>query len=45
MLACGLVAGPLFVATAILQMLTRDGFDLLGTPSACCRSASMAGFK
>jgi hypothetical membrane protein len=32
MLACGLVAGPLFVATAILQMLTRDGFDLRRHP-------------
>jgi uncharacterized protein DUF998 len=32
MLGCGLVAGPLFVATAILQMLTRDGFDLRRHP-------------
>jgi hypothetical membrane protein len=32
MLACGLVAGPLFVATAIVQMLTRDGFDLRRHP-------------
>jgi hypothetical membrane protein len=32
MLACGLVAGPLFVAIAIVQMLTRDGFDLRRHP-------------
>jgi hypothetical membrane protein len=32
MVACGLVAGPLFVATAIGQMLTRDGFDLRRHP-------------
>jgi hypothetical membrane protein len=28
LLACGVVAGPLFVAVALLQALTRDGFDL-----------------
>jgi Protein of unknown function (DUF998) len=28
LLACGIVAGPLFVAVALLQALTRDGFDL-----------------
>jgi hypothetical protein len=27
LLACGVVAGPLFVAVAVLQALTRDGFD------------------
>ena len=32
MLACGLVAGPLFVATAIVQILTRDDFDLRRHP-------------
>ncbi|HEY6685905.1 MAG TPA: DUF998 domain-containing protein [Propionibacteriaceae bacterium] len=32
MLACGLVAGPLFVATVIVQILTRDGFDLRRHP-------------
>jgi hypothetical protein len=32
MLACGLIAGPLFVATAIVQILTRDGFDLRRHP-------------
>ena len=32
MLACGLVAGPIFVATAIVQVLTRDGFDLRRHP-------------
>jgi hypothetical membrane protein len=28
LLACGVVAGPLFLAVAVLQALTRDGFDL-----------------
>jgi hypothetical protein len=28
LLACGMVAGPLFVAVAVLQALTREGFDL-----------------
>jgi Protein of unknown function (DUF998) len=28
LLVCGIVAGPLFVAVALLQALTRDGFDL-----------------
>jgi hypothetical protein len=28
LLACGVVAGPLFVAVALLQALTRQGFDL-----------------
>jgi hypothetical membrane protein len=32
MLVCGLVVGPLFVATAIVQILTRDGFDLRRHP-------------
>ena len=28
LLACGVVAGPLFLAVAVLQALTRQGFDL-----------------
>jgi Protein of unknown function (DUF998) len=28
LLSCGVVAGPLFVAVALVQALTRDGFDL-----------------
>jgi Protein of unknown function (DUF998) len=28
LLACGVVAGPLFLVVALLQALTRDGFDL-----------------
>ena len=28
LLACGAVAGPLYVVIALLQVLTRDGFDL-----------------
>jgi Protein of unknown function (DUF998) len=32
LLACGVVAGPLFVAVALLQVLTRRGFDLTRHP-------------
>jgi hypothetical membrane protein len=32
MLTCGVIAGPLFVATAAAQILTRDGFDLRRHP-------------
>jgi hypothetical membrane protein len=28
LLACGVLSGPLYVAVALLQVLTRDGFDL-----------------
>jgi Protein of unknown function (DUF998) len=28
LLACGILAGPLFVAVGLLQALVRDGFDL-----------------
>jgi hypothetical protein len=32
LLACGVVAGPLFLAVAVLQALTREGFDLSRHP-------------
>jgi hypothetical membrane protein len=32
LLACGAVAGPLYVVIALLQVLTRDGFDLRRHP-------------
>jgi len=32
LLACGAVAGPLFVVVALVQVLTRDGFDLRRHP-------------
>jgi hypothetical protein len=32
LLACGVVAGPLFIAAALLQALTREGFDLSRHP-------------
>jgi Protein of unknown function (DUF998) len=32
LLACGVVAGPLFLAVALAQALTRDGFDLRHHP-------------
>jgi len=30
--ACGIVAGPVFLATALTQAYTRDGFDLARHP-------------
>jgi hypothetical membrane protein len=32
LLTCGVIAGPVFVAAAIVQILTRDGFDLRRHP-------------
>jgi hypothetical membrane protein len=32
MLACGVVAGPLFLVVWLIQALTRDGFDLTNHP-------------
>jgi len=32
LLACGVVAGPLYVVVALLQVLSRDGFDLSRHP-------------
>jgi hypothetical protein len=32
LLACGVIAGPLFIAVSLLQALTRDGFDLRRHP-------------
>jgi hypothetical protein len=32
LLACGVVAGPLFVVVALIQLLTRDGFDIRRHP-------------
>jgi hypothetical protein len=32
LLACGVVAGPLYVVVALVQVLTRDGFDLSRHP-------------
>lgn len=32
LLACGVVSGPLYVAVALFQVLTRDGFDLSRHP-------------
>ena len=28
LLACGAVAGPLFIATVLIQALSRPGFDI-----------------
>jgi hypothetical protein len=33
LLGAGVIAGPLFVVTAGVQALTRDGFDLSGRPT------------
>jgi hypothetical protein len=35
LLACGVVAGPLFLAVALLQALTREGSTCAATRSAC----------
>jgi hypothetical protein len=32
LLRCGIVAGPLFVATSLIQAFTRRGFDLAQHP-------------
>jgi hypothetical protein len=32
LLACGVVAGPLFIGLVLLQAITRDGFDLRRHP-------------
>ena len=32
LLGCGVIAGPLFVGVAAVQMLTRDGFNLARHP-------------
>ena len=32
LLACGIVAGPLFLVVALIQAFTRDGFDLSRHP-------------
>ena len=32
LLGAGVIAGPLFVCTAAVQVLTRDGFDLRRHP-------------
>jgi hypothetical membrane protein len=34
LLTCGIVAGPLFIVVVVLQMLTRDGFDISRHPAS-----------
>ncbi len=34
LLACGIVAGPVYVVVVVLQMLTRDGFDISRHPAS-----------
>lgn len=34
LLRCGVVAGPLYVGTVVLQLLTRDGFDISRHPAS-----------
>ncbi|MEN3616149.1 DUF998 domain-containing protein [Plantactinospora sp. ZYX-F-223] len=34
LLACGVVAGPLYIVLVVLQMLTRDGFDIGRHPAS-----------
>ncbi|MFC4122795.1 DUF998 domain-containing protein [Nonomuraea zeae] len=34
LLMCGMVAGPLYIVVVLLQMLTRDGFDISRYPAS-----------
>jgi uncharacterized membrane protein YhaH (DUF805 family) len=34
LLTCGIVAGPLYIVLVVLQMLTRDGFDISRHPAS-----------
>jgi hypothetical protein len=34
LLICGVVAGPLYIVVVVLQMLTRDGFDISRHPAS-----------
>lgn len=34
LLTCGIVAGPLYIVVVVLQMLTRDGFDISRHPAS-----------
>jgi len=34
LLTCGIVAGPLYIVMVVLQMLTRDGFDISRHPAS-----------
>ncbi|GAA0997075.1 hypothetical protein GCM10009555_093970 [Acrocarpospora macrocephala] len=34
LLTCGIIAGPLYIVVVVLQMLTRDGFDLGRHPAS-----------
>lgn len=35
LLACGVVAGPLYILVGVIEMLIHPGFDLRLTRSAC----------
>jgi hypothetical protein len=45
LLACGVVAGPLVVAVAVLQALTRQGFDPSRHPLSLLRLGALAGSR
>jgi hypothetical protein len=45
LLTLGLVAGPLFTLVALVQVLTRDGFDLGQHRSACSAWVTWAGSR
>ncbi|MGP3915024.1 DUF998 domain-containing protein [Nonomuraea sp. 10N515B] len=34
LLTCGVIAGPLYIVVVVLQMLTRDGFDITRHPAS-----------
>jgi len=45
LLACGILAGPLFLAVWLLQALTRDGFDPSRHPLSLLSLGSWGGSR
>jgi hypothetical protein len=45
LLACGIVAGPLFLVVALVQAFTRDGFDLSRHPISLLSLGELGWFQ
>jgi len=45
LLACGVIAGPLFVGVAAMRALTRDGLDLSRHCLSLLSLATLVGFR
>ena len=41
LLTCGMIAGPLYVAVVVLQMLTREGFDIGRHPASLLSNGAL----